>query len=278
MGSSDSNIYTVSPFVIYQVIMKGAIVFLGVLSASLSLHIPSNDRPDYVTTDDGKLTSGADQYIYCYDQPNCYGTRITIGTSPVPDLAYSPYYFDNRIQSCNYNGIYILYDGRNFNQDNLNGAVYAEAWGENNCVNMDGFSNKATSIRLSGAPNGWMYDTINFYEGQLYNGREQYFYGDATSFQYDNFGQSMIITGCSPWTLYEYTNFGGQSACWYPADTQNCYPAFFRDPAKMNGWANQVSSVRHGCFSKTKYYGEPLPFEESTNKAVIGNSGHFLQN
>jgi len=259
--------------------MKGAIVFLGVLSASLALHIPSNDRPAYDTTDDGKLTSGSDQYIYCYDQPNCYGTRITIGTSPVPDLGQSPYYFDNRIESCNYNGIYILYDGRNYNQDNLNGAVYAEAWGENNCVNMDGFSDKATSIRLTGAPNGWMYDTINFYEGQLYNGREQYFYGDATSFQYDNFGQSMIITGCSPWTLYEYSNFQGQSACWYPADTQNCYPAFFRDPAKMNGWANQVSSVRHGCFSQTKYYGEPLPTDAKEGpKDVKGGSGHFFKN
>ena len=43
--------------------------------------------------------------------------------------------------------------------------------------------------RLTGAPNGWMYDTINFYEGELYNGREQYFYGDSSSFQIDNFGK-----------------------------------------------------------------------------------------
>jgi hypothetical protein len=27
--------------------------------------------------------------------------------------------------------------------------VFAEAWGENKCVNMDDFSNKATSIRYS---------------------------------------------------------------------------------------------------------------------------------
>ena len=39
---------------------------------------------------------------------------------PVPDLGASPYYFDNRIQSCLYNGIYILYDGRNYNMNNLN--------------------------------------------------------------------------------------------------------------------------------------------------------------
>ena len=86
--------------------------------------------------------------------------------------------------------------------------------------------------------------------------------------------RSMIITGCSPWTLYEYPNYGGQSACWYPADTINCYPSFFRDPSAMNGWANQISSVRHGCYSNTKYYGEPLSFSKM-NK--LEGKGAFLQ-
>lgn len=100
--------------------MKGVAVLLGLLSTSLALHLPSNIRPDYDVTDDGKVMSGSDQYIYCYDRPNCQGSRVQVGTSPVPDLNASPYYFDNRIESCNYNGIYILYDGRNYNQDNLN--------------------------------------------------------------------------------------------------------------------------------------------------------------
>ena len=90
--------------------------------------------------------------------------------------------------------------------------------------------------------------------------------------------RSMIITGCSPWTLYEFSNFQGQSACWYPADTSNCYPSFFRDKNKMNGWAGQVSSVRHGCFSAKKFYGEPMPFEISTKLANIGSDGHALEN
>ena len=90
--------------------------------------------------------------------------------------------------------------------------------------------------------------------------------------------RSMIITGCSPWTLYEFSNFQGQSACWYPADTSNCYPSFFRDENKMNGWAGQVSSVRHGCFSAKKFYGEPVPFEISTKQANIGSDGQALEN
>ena len=101
--------------------MQGLAIFLGLLSASSALYISPVNRPLYdLLIASKKLTSGADQRLDCYDQTNCYGTRITIGTSPVPDLNSSPYYFDNRIQSCNYNGIYLLYDGRNYNQDNLN--------------------------------------------------------------------------------------------------------------------------------------------------------------
>ena len=89
----------------------------------------------------------------------------------------------------------------------------------------------------------------------------------------------MIITGCSPWTLYEFSNFQGQSACWYPADTQNCIPGFFRDPNMMKGWANQVSSVQHGCYSDTKYYGELLPQMNTENgtstDASIGGYFHY---
>merc|ERR1712062_761700 len=98
---------------------------------------------------------------------------------------------------------------------------YAEAYGENNCVTMAQFANRATSIRLTGVPNGWQFDSFNVYEGELYNGQEQWAFDDAPGFTFDNFGKSMIITGCTPWTLYEYPNYGGQSACWYPADTKN---------------------------------------------------------
>jgi hypothetical protein len=63
--------------------------------------------------------ASSNQRLYCYDGLNCEGIRITIGTFPVPDLGDHPYYFDNRIQSCLYNGIYILYDGLNFNKNSL---------------------------------------------------------------------------------------------------------------------------------------------------------------
>ena len=70
----------------------------------------------------------------------------------------------------------------------------------------------------------------------------------------------MIITGCSPWTLYEHPNFQGQSACWEPADLENCTPAFFITADLMKGWADQISSVRKGCYSKKKISGESNGF------------------
>ena len=79
----------------------------------------------------------------------------------------------------------------------------------------------------------------------------------------------MIITGCSPWTVYELKNFGGQSACWYPADTQNCYPAFFRTAQMMKGWAKEVSSVRLGCHSHNRFYANALGQEGSNGSYFI---------
>ena len=103
--------------------MKGVAIFLGLLSATSGLYVIPSNRPLYNETLVARLGGpdlAQDQRLECYDQENGYGNRITIGTTPVPDLGQSPYYFDNRIRSCNYNGIYLLYDEYNYNQNNLN--------------------------------------------------------------------------------------------------------------------------------------------------------------
>ena len=101
--------------------MKGITLFLSCLSAASALYIVPSNRPPYnITITERNANLAQDQYLDCYDQPNCYGTRVSIQTNPVPDLAQPPYYFDNRIESCNYNGIYNLHDGYNYNQNNLN--------------------------------------------------------------------------------------------------------------------------------------------------------------
>jgi len=255
------------------VIMKGMIIFVGMVSASLALYV----QPEKTNLHNYRVKrlAPAGQRLDCYDRDDCTGARITVRGNSVPNLAAYPYHFDNRIQSCKFNGIYILYDWRYYNHNDLKGKIYGEAW-DAHCAPMRGFMNQATSIRLVGSPSDWKDDSITFFEGEFYNGKDQSFFRDASSFSMNDFGRSMIITGCSKWTLYEHSHFNGQSACWQPRD--NCAPAFFRDEKLMKGWAQKVSSVRRGCYSDKTFYGEPLLFERAANNSTIGSSGHVFGN
>lgn len=47
------------------------------------------------------------------------------------------------------------------------------------------------------------FDTLNIYEGENFAGLEKFTYNDKPSFSEGTFGKSIIITGCSPWTIYE---------------------------------------------------------------------------
>ena len=64
------------------------------------------------------------------------------------------------------------------------------AWDEYNCLDFpSSFWDTASSLRYSGAPDGYQYDTINFYEGHYYMGHEHFYYDDAPSFTKDNMGE-----------------------------------------------------------------------------------------
>ena len=76
-----------------------------------------------VSLSNGKQSSRVK--LYCYDGPNCAGIRVKFEVTAVPDLAKYPYYFDNRIQSCLFNGMWILYDGVYYNRHNLDVSSFA---------------------------------------------------------------------------------------------------------------------------------------------------------
>ena len=97
--------------------MKGIIIFVGLVSSSLALYV----QPEKTNLHNyrGKRLAPAGQRLDCYDRDDCTGARITVRGNSVPNLAAYPYHFDNRIQSCKFNGIYILYDWRYYNHNDL---------------------------------------------------------------------------------------------------------------------------------------------------------------
>ena len=70
---------------------------------------------------------------------------------------------------------------------------------------------------------------------------------------------SIIITGCSPWTVYEFDNYQGSSVCFHPLSSVDCTPGFYDTPAVLGGISRKMSSTAKGCFAETKLYPKPVP-------------------
>ena len=70
------------------------------------------------------LPSWAYQQLECFDDAGGVGNLITLdnGRTIIPDLAKED--FDDRIQSCNFRGVYVLYDIELCNNDNLTVSKY----------------------------------------------------------------------------------------------------------------------------------------------------------
>ena len=63
------------------------------------------------------------QLLICYDGPNQTGAYIQTekyNINAIPDLSDSFYDFDNKIVSCRMYGIFVFYEGYNYNSATLN--------------------------------------------------------------------------------------------------------------------------------------------------------------
>ena len=110
--------------------MIGATGLIYFLMVSLTLHIITAIRPHHSNNSSPlmKLAANLDlprnrPWIDCYARRDGHGRKISIGIEEISDLEDSPWYFDNQIESCVMHGIYIIYDGYNFNQNNLKVSV-----------------------------------------------------------------------------------------------------------------------------------------------------------
>ena len=164
------------------------------------------------------------QYSDCYDYTAQGGSRLHV-IDYIADLA--PYSFDNRISSCCFTGIWLMYADRNYNVANIGAANWWQ-YGNNYCTNVPAaFDNVASSIRYVGVPDNAGTSTINLYNNEFFIGGEEYAYQDTYQLNYDNQAKSIIITGCTAWTVYDGRNYSGKCKCLWPSDTNNCYPGFY---------------------------------------------------
>merc|ERR1719315_106941 len=194
-------------------------------------------------------TTSASQSLTCFDYANQGGDQLD-ATNYIAGLF--EYNMDNRISSCCFTGIWLLYADTNYNKRNP-GAADWWAYGDNYCSNLPAqFDNQASSLRFTGAPDDMRYDTLNLYFNDYFIGDEEFTYVDKPALNYDNRAKSVIVTGCNPWTLYQYDNYQGNAMCVYPSDTSKCDPGFYTPSQSLGSLAGQVSSVRRGCYAKGK--------------------------
>jgi len=198
------------------------------------------------TTKDGDKTA-LQQRLVCYERTGQYGESYAY-------TDYAPYLnnFDNRIQSCCFDGVWILYGDVQYNGGNTLAHNFW-AYGENYCTDMPpNFVNQASSLRYTGHPGDMYRDSINMYFNEYFMGDEEFAYQDSPLLNYDNRAQSIILTGYQYWTIYQYPNYQGYSACLAPGN--NGMPGFYSTQGSLHSLANDVSSIAMGCHSNVRLY------------------------
>merc|ERR1712142_155967 len=218
------------------------LLLLGFISAkALSIEVSKKNVKDF---EPGPRLQFAD--CYDYEQGNGAGFHVS---DYIPVLRN--YGWDNKLSS--------------------NGAIWW-AFGINNCLDVPSeFNNDASSIRHPGAQDDYMADTLNLYFADKFSGDEEYMYTDMPLLNFDDRARSVIVTGCNPWTLYEYDNYGGSAMCVFPGSTVDCTPGLYPTSESLGSLAGRVSSTRKGCYAQEHV----LPVNHGARMEGNGLSGFF---
>jgi hypothetical protein len=235
----------------------------------------TSGKPDYSLSAARSNSKATMQYLDCFDYTNQGGERLR-AIDYIPALYLNN--FDNRISSCCFTGIWLIYADEDYNERNA-GAANWWAYGNNYCSNVPAaFDNQASSLRFTGAPDGWEFDVLNLYFNDFFIGGEEYLYNDAAQLNYDNRARSVIVTGCSAWTLYQYNNYQGERLCVWPSNTAACYPGFYTTSQSLGLLAGQVSSARKGCYAQRSVMPDNYDPEAKAEAGEVfgkGASGFF---
>merc|ERR1719369_554210 len=196
------------------------------------------------------LTAEAIPFLELYTLTNSQGAMINV-TGYMHNL--DTVGFDNMIQSVCGRGVWLLYEDRDYNGHSENDwEHWTEVFmsGEYSCHNLPSTHHgELTSVRYSGS-GSLADDTLTLYHGYNYDGGEALFLKDQDFLSdMNNEPSSFIITGCTPWTLYEHRYYQGFSICAEPANIGNGICASAHDLTDIGMPNNVLSAIRKGCYS-----------------------------
>jgi len=231
--------------VVFSVLCQLVILNLTFCSNITTSSINERKRRDVVTR-----SESSKQHIECYENTDLSGDVLK-AIDYVPSL--SGYSFNDRVQSCCVTGIWILYADENYNAKNSEGSSWY-VYGDNYCSKVPtAFLNVASSLRFTGAPDGMQYDTLNFYHLTNFMGSEEFTYHTSAQLSYPDSVRSIVITGCSSWTLYTEVGYKGRSVCISNGGTSaSCNPGFYPFWSLNNNAHRRIGSVKKGCFSSSQ--------------------------
>ncbi|QQP50166.1 Crystallin_ beta A1, partial [Caligus rogercresseyi] len=92
--------------------------------------------------------------------------------------------------------------------------------------------------------------SLNLYKVSGFGGTEVYHGHDFPFLMEEGMSfESIILTGCRPWTLYSEKFYEGDRICIYPGDEERCYPGFFPRNKDFGYFGSRIKSGRIGCYS-----------------------------
>ena len=205
-----------------------------------------------VLTSNAQVVKAVKQHLQAYDYADQTGTSLWL-----EDYEYNLYNqnFNDRTTSYCLKGIWFLYSEALYNPDG-HGSMHW-GYGDNNCIELEddsSLNNRASSARFAGASDDWKADTLFLYMQNWFMGNQEYTINNISHLRYDNQAKSLVVTGCSPWTLYTSNYYFGSCVCVYPSSTSSCTPGMYKTEDSLGAVAGYISSARKGCYCNNKVY------------------------
>ncbi|XP_021949096.1 uncharacterized protein LOC110846597 [Folsomia candida] len=189
------------------------------------------------------------QRAILYESRNQLGEYIIIPQTYAPDLQQNN--FDNRAQSVCVTGMWIFYVNSIYNTGDLSGVEYV--FGSSNfCTNLVTVGGYVSSARFAGSPQDFRSDTFTLYAEDYFQGDEEYTFADLPNLNLAGNHKSIIITGASPWTVYDQPGYIGNSICLYPEPSSEYKPYLITDVSQVQIPHGTIRSVRRGCVGKVQ--------------------------